>query len=103
MQWISPQRTSPQRTSRDHQKEGGPRKEKEQKGWDTNYYPWSKRSTRARGIAEAPVQSYIVSITQSARGSTSQEVHENPGVFRKCCVRSSRIPWGILTMLRVAV
>jgi hypothetical protein len=35
--------------SRDHQQKGGPRKEKEQKWWDTNYFSWSNRSTLARG------------------------------------------------------
>lgn len=32
----------------------GPREEKEQKWWDTDYYSWLNRNTRLIGIGEAP-------------------------------------------------
>jgi hypothetical protein len=32
----------------------GPREEKEQKWWGTDYYSWANRSTRLIGIAETP-------------------------------------------------
>jgi hypothetical protein len=73
----------------------GPRKEKEEQKWDTTTLAGRTGALwQEEGSHKAPEQPYIVSITQSLKGSTSQEVHENPVVFRNRCVRSIATPVG---------
>jgi hypothetical protein len=68
-------------------KKGGPRKEKEEAAAGHHYFSWSNRGVFIGGRNElntkttAPAQTYIVSIAEGERVSTSKRPKVNPEVF----------------------